>query len=131
VVDIGGENTSGGGTFEDPGIHKEVSSRGLGPRSVHAGRTFDLVLKEIKKEADKVHAFNAKMTRVVIDHGKHYRVLDIDYMTIREMASGNDLLSRRMWKQLIQPYLKEIFAALESRKILTLRRDGFDCGIGE
>ena len=106
VVDIGGENTSGGGTF-------------------------DLVLKEIKKEADKVYAFIAKMTRVVIDHGKRYRVLDINDMTIRETASGTDLLSRRMWKQLIQPYLKEIFAALGSCEILTLRRDAFDCGIGE
>ena len=39
-------------------------------------------------------------------------------MTIREMGSGTDLLSPRMWKQLIQPYLRQIFAELDSPKIL-------------
>jgi [methyl-Co(III) methanol-specific corrinoid protein]:coenzyme M methyltransferase len=78
----------------------------------------DLLLKGIKKEADKVHAFMEKMTRVVIDVAKRYQALGVDYMTIREMGSGTDLLSPRMWKQLIQPYLREVFAALESPKIL-------------
>jgi [methyl-Co(III) methanol/glycine betaine-specific corrinoid protein]:coenzyme M methyltransferase len=78
----------------------------------------DLLLKGIKKEADKVHAFMEKMTRVVIDVAKRYQALGVDYMTIREMGSGTDLLSPRMWKQLIQPYLQQIFSALESPKIL-------------
>jgi [methyl-Co(III) methanol-specific corrinoid protein]:coenzyme M methyltransferase len=78
----------------------------------------DLLLKGIKKEADKVQAFMEKMTRVVIDVARRYQALGVDYMTIREMGSGTDLLSPRMWKQLIQPYLREIFAALESPKIL-------------
>jgi [methyl-Co(III) methanol-specific corrinoid protein]:coenzyme M methyltransferase len=78
----------------------------------------DLLLKGIKKEADKVNAFMEKMTAVVIDVAKRYQALGVDYMTIREMGSGTDLLSPRMWKQLIQPYLRQIFAALESPKIL-------------
>jgi [methyl-Co(III) methanol-specific corrinoid protein]:coenzyme M methyltransferase len=78
----------------------------------------DLLLKGIKKEADKVNAFMEKMTKVVIDVAKRYQELGVDYMTIREMGSGTDLLSPRMWKQLIQPYLQKIFAALDSPKIL-------------
>jgi [methyl-Co(III) methanol-specific corrinoid protein]:coenzyme M methyltransferase len=78
----------------------------------------DLLLKGIKKEADKVSKFMEKMTEVVIKVAKRYQELGVDYITIREMGSGTDLLSPRMWKQLIQPYLKEIFAALKSPKIL-------------
>lgn len=78
----------------------------------------DLLLKGIKKDAEKVQAFMKKMTSVVIDVAKRYQDLGVDYMTIREMGSGTDLLSPRMWKQLIQPYLQEIFAALKSPKIL-------------
>ncbi|MCX5872624.1 MAG: methyltransferase [Deltaproteobacteria bacterium] len=78
----------------------------------------DLLLKGIKKDAEKVHAFMKKMTAVVIHVAKRYQALGIDYITIREMGSGTDLLSPRMWKQLIQPYLREIFEALESPKVL-------------
>lgn len=78
----------------------------------------DLLLKGIKKEADKVQAFMEKMTRVVIDVAKRYQALGVDYMTIREMGSGTDLLSPRMWKQLIQPYIRRVFSELDSPKIL-------------
>ncbi len=78
----------------------------------------DLLLKGIKKDKEGVEAFMAKMTDVVIDIAKRYQALGADYMTIREMGSGTDLLSPRMWKQLIQPYLQKIFASLESPKIL-------------
>ncbi|MEW6349497.1 MAG: uroporphyrinogen decarboxylase family protein [Thermodesulfobacteriota bacterium] len=78
----------------------------------------DLLLKGIKKNPEGVHGFMKKMTAVVIDVAKRYQSLGVDYLNIREMGSGTDLLSPRMWKQLIQPYLQEIFAALESPKIL-------------
>jgi len=78
----------------------------------------DLLLKGLKKDVEKVQAFMEKMTRIVIDVAKRYQALGVDYMTVREMGSGTDLLSPRMWKQLIQPYLREVFAALESPKIL-------------
>lgn len=78
----------------------------------------DLLLKGIKKNKEGVEAFMAKMTDVVIDIAKRYQALGADYLTIREMGSGTDLLSPRMWKQIIQPYQQKIFAALESPKIL-------------
>ncbi|MFC1833584.1 uroporphyrinogen decarboxylase family protein [Thermodesulfobacteriota bacterium] len=91
----------------------------LGPFTM-GGQVFelDILLKGIKKEKEKVAAFMEKMTDVVIHVAKRYQALGADYINIREMGSGTDLLSPRMWKQLIQPYLRKIFEALESPKIL-------------
>ncbi|MDQ7781414.1 MAG: uroporphyrinogen decarboxylase family protein [Desulfomonilaceae bacterium] len=96
-----------------------VGSWVLGPFTL-GGQVFelDVLLKGIKKEKEKVEGFMEKMTDVVIDVAKRYQALGTDYITIREMGSGTDLLSPRMWKQLIQPYLRKIFAELESPKIL-------------
>jgi [methyl-Co(III) methanol-specific corrinoid protein]:coenzyme M methyltransferase len=52
------------------------------------------------------------MTDLLIKIAKHYEELGVDYMSIREMGSGTDLLSPRMWKTLIQPNLTKIFDAL-------------------
>ncbi|MBM3300574.1 MAG: methyltransferase, partial [Deltaproteobacteria bacterium] len=91
----------------------------LGPFTLAGQVTeLDLLLKGVAKDRKGVEAFQEKMTSVVIDVAKRYQDLGVDYMNIREMGSGTDLLSPRMWKTLIQPYLKEIFAALKSPKIL-------------
>lgn len=78
----------------------------------------DLLLKGAAREKEKVEAFMEKMTTTVIETAKRYQALGVDYINVREMGSGTDLLSPRMWKQLIQPYLKKIFAELKSPKIL-------------
>jgi [methyl-Co(III) methanol-specific corrinoid protein]:coenzyme M methyltransferase len=78
----------------------------------------DLLLKGAAREKEKVEAFMEKMTATVIETAKRYQALGVDYINVREMGSGTDLLSPRMWKQLIQPYLKKIFAELKSPKIL-------------
>lgn len=74
----------------------------------------DLLLKGVKKDKERVEAFLTKMTDITIEVAKHYQSLGADYMTVREMGSGTDLLSPRMWKTLIKPNLERIFAALES-----------------
>jgi [methyl-Co(III) methanol-specific corrinoid protein]:coenzyme M methyltransferase len=43
---------------------------------------------------------------------KHYQTLDVDFISVREMGSGTDLLSPRMWKTLIGPNLKKVFDAI-------------------
>ncbi|MBI5252706.1 MAG: uroporphyrinogen decarboxylase family protein [Desulfomonile tiedjei] len=78
----------------------------------------DLLLKGAARDRARVEAFMDKMTDAVIDVAKRYQALGVDYMNVREMGSGTDLLSPRMWKQLIQPYLKRIFDELKSPKIL-------------
>ena len=77
----------------------------------------DLLLKGVKKDKERVEAFLTKMTDITIEVAKHYQSLGIDYMNVREMGSGTDLLSPRMWKTLIKPNLERIFAALESPTI--------------
>lgn len=78
----------------------------------------DLLLKGAARERARVEAFMDTMTDAVIAVAKRYQALGVDYMNIREMGSGTDLLSPRMWKQLIQPYLKRIFSEIKSPKIL-------------
>jgi [methyl-Co(III) methanol-specific corrinoid protein]:coenzyme M methyltransferase len=78
----------------------------------------DLLLKGVAKDRKGVENFMEMMTDAVIAVAKRYQDLGADYMNLREMGSGTDLLSPRMWKTLIQPYLKRILSELKSPKIL-------------
>ncbi len=85
----------------------------LGPFTM-AGQVIelDVLLKGVKKDKDRVEAFLGKMTDLVIETARHYESLGVDYVTIREMGSGTDLLSPRMWKTLIGPNLTKVFDAI-------------------
>lgn len=91
----------------------------LGPFTM-AGQVIELnlLLKGVKKDKERVSAFLDKMTDLVIKVARHYQEIGVDYMNIREMGSGTDLLSPRMWQSLIQPNLTKIFKALKSPSIL-------------
>jgi [methyl-Co(III) methanol-specific corrinoid protein]:coenzyme M methyltransferase len=91
----------------------------LGPFTM-AGQLIelDVLLKGVKKDKERVEGFLSKMTDLVIQVAQHYQSMGVDYMNIREMGSGTDLLSPRMWKTLIQPNLQKVFRALDSPKIL-------------
>ncbi len=91
----------------------------LGPFTM-AGQLveLDVLLKGTGKNRAKTEEFLEKMTDLVIRVARHYQDLGVDYMNIREMGTGSDLLSPRMWKTLIQPNLKKVFDALQSPKIL-------------
>jgi [methyl-Co(III) methanol-specific corrinoid protein]:coenzyme M methyltransferase len=91
----------------------------LGPFTM-AGQLIelDVLLKGTGKNRAKTEEFLEKMTRLVIEVARHYQEIGVDYMNIREMGTGSDLLSPRMWKTLIQPNLKRVFDALKSPKIL-------------
>ncbi|MFQ5484032.1 MAG: uroporphyrinogen decarboxylase family protein [Desulfobacterales bacterium] len=85
----------------------------LGPFTM-AGQVYelDLLLKGLRKDKERVLAFLGQMTDLVIKAAKHYEALGADYINIREMGSGSDLLSPRMWKDMIKPNLTRIFDAL-------------------
>jgi len=85
----------------------------LGPFTM-AGQVYelDLLLKGLKKDRERVLAFLGQMTDLVIKAAKHYEALGADYINIREMGSGSDLLSPRMWKDMIKPNLARIFDSL-------------------
>jgi [methyl-Co(III) methanol-specific corrinoid protein]:coenzyme M methyltransferase len=86
----------------------------LGPFTM-AGQIveLDLFLKGVRKEKEATEAFMDKMTDLVIKVAKHYQDLGVDYMNIREMGTGSDLLSPKVWKTLIGPNLEKIFDAIE------------------
>ncbi|MGC8492356.1 MAG: uroporphyrinogen decarboxylase family protein [Syntrophobacteraceae bacterium] len=90
----------------------------LGPFTM-AGQVIelDLLLKGVKKDKTRVVEFLDKMTDVVIKTAQHYQELGADYISIRDMGTGTDLLSPRMWKDLIQPNLVKIFAALKPPRV--------------
>ncbi len=85
----------------------------LGPFTL-AGQIMeiDILLKGLKKNKDQTAAFLSEVTQVTIDLCKHYESLGVDFINVREMGSGTDLLSPRMWKTLIGPNLKKVFDAI-------------------
>jgi [methyl-Co(III) methanol-specific corrinoid protein]:coenzyme M methyltransferase len=91
----------------------------LGPFTM-AGQLIelDIFLKGTKKFKERSETFLSQMTDLVIAVARHYQDLGVNYMNIREMGTGTDLLSPRMWKNLVQPNLKRVFDALSSPKIL-------------
>ncbi|MBW2049544.1 MAG: methyltransferase [Deltaproteobacteria bacterium] len=90
----------------------------LGPFTM-AGQLIelDVLLKGLRKDKERVKAFLSKMTELVISVARHYQDLGVDYMNIREMGTGTDLLSPRMWKTIIKPNLEKVFSAIKSPKI--------------
>jgi len=90
----------------------------LGPFTM-AGQLIelDVLLKGLRKDKERVEAFLSKMTDLVIAVTQHYQGLGVDYMNIREMGTGSDLLSPKMWKTSIKPNLEKVFSALESPTI--------------
>jgi len=86
----------------------------LGPFTM-AGQIveLDLFIKGVRKFKEKTEVFMEKMTDLVIKVAKHYEALGVDYMNIREMGTGSDLLSPKVWETLIGPNLKKIFDAID------------------
>lgn len=90
----------------------------LGPLTM-AGQLLelDVLLKGLRKDKERVSAFLERMTELVIAVARHYQGLGVDYMSIREMGSGTDIISPRMWKTLVMPNLTKVFASLDSPTI--------------
>ena len=85
----------------------------LGPFTL-AGQIMelDILLKGLKKNKDATAAFLDQVTQITVDMVKHYQELDVDFISVRDMGSGTDLLSPRMWKTLVGPNLKKVFDAI-------------------
>jgi [methyl-Co(III) methanol/glycine betaine-specific corrinoid protein]:coenzyme M methyltransferase len=87
----------------------------LGPFTL-AGQIMelDILLKGLKKKKDETAAFLDQVTQVTIDMCQHYQELGVDFISVREMGSGTDLLSPRMWKTLIGPNMTKVFDSITS-----------------
>ncbi len=72
----------------------------------------DILLKGLKKKKDETAAFLEQVTQITIDLCQHYEEIGVDFISVREMGSGSDLLSPRMWKTLIGPNLTKVFDSI-------------------
>ncbi len=90
----------------------------LGPFTL-GGQVYDLdkMLKYAFKKQDLISAMLDRLADVLIRVAKIYQDAGADYITVREMGSGTDLLSPRLWKALIKPHLVKIFEALKEMGI--------------
>ena len=109
---------------EEIGGQVAIGSWTLGPYTL-AGQLLDIgdLAKMAVKKKDLVDKVLDTLADVIIEISKIYREAGADYMTIREMGAGPDILSPRIFKTLIRPHLEKVFAAIESPKILHMCGD--------
>jgi len=96
----------------------------LGPYTL-AGQLVDLsqLAKTAFKKTEMVRNVLDQLAGVLIQIIKIYRAAGADYITVREMGAGPDILSPRMFESLVRPPLKKIFDNIESPKILHICGD--------
>ena len=101
-----------------------VGSWVLGPYTL-AGQLLDLsqLAKAAFKKKDLVSKVLDQLAGVLIQIIKIYRAAGADYITVREMGAGPDILSPRMFESLVRPPLKKIFDGIESPKVLHICGD--------
>jgi len=104
---------------EEVGDQVVIGAWVLGPYTL-AGQLVDIgdLAKMAFKKTDMVHEVLDTLAGVLIEISRIYREAGADYMTIREMGAGPDILSPRMFKILIRPHLEQILAAIDSPKVL-------------
>lgn len=104
---------------EDVGDQVALGAWVLGPYTL-AGQIVDIgdLAKMAFKKTDMVHGLLNTLADVLIEISRTYRRAGADYITVREMGAGPDILSPRIFKTLIRPHLEQIFTAIESPKIL-------------
>src|SRR5208282_2213543 len=94
----------------DIGNEAPIGSYVLGPFTL-AGQIMELndLLKLSFKKPDKVGKLLDILADAIIQVAKEYEASGVDYITVREMGATSDVLSPRVFKNLILPYLKKIF----------------------
>ncbi len=103
----------------DVGSDVAVGAHVLGPFTL-AGQIMELnsLLKSSFKKPDKVARLLDLLADAIILIAKEYESAGADYITVREMGATSDVLSPRVFKSLILPHLKKIFAELSINNIL-------------
>jgi [methyl-Co(III) methanol-specific corrinoid protein]:coenzyme M methyltransferase len=99
---------------KDIGGEAAVGSYVLGPFTL-AGQVMELndLLKLSFKKPEKIGKLLDQMTNVIIQVAGEYQKAGVDYITVREMGATSDVLSPRVFKSLILPYLKKIIETIK------------------
>jgi [methyl-Co(III) methanol-specific corrinoid protein]:coenzyme M methyltransferase len=103
----------------DIGGEAAVGTYVLGPFTL-AGQIMELndLLKLSFKKPDRVGRLLDVLADAIIEVARAYEDSGADYITVREMGATSDVLSPRVFKGLILPYLKKIFAELSTNTVL-------------
>jgi [methyl-Co(III) methanol-specific corrinoid protein]:coenzyme M methyltransferase len=109
---------------DEVGDQVAIGSWTLGPYLI-AAQVVDIgnLAKACFKKPDLVSKVLEKTSDLIISLAKIYREAGADYITVREMGAGPDILSPNIFKSLIRPHLERIFAGIESPKILHICGD--------
>lgn len=104
---------------KDIGNNVAVGSYVLGPFTL-AGQIMELndLLKLSFKKPDKVGKLLDTLAGAITTVAREYERAGVDYITVREMGATSDVLSPRVFKTLILPYLKIIFEKLTVPSVL-------------
>jgi [methyl-Co(III) methanol-specific corrinoid protein]:coenzyme M methyltransferase len=104
---------------EDVGNDVAIGAHVLGPFTL-AGQIMELntLLKLSFKKPDKVGKLLDLLADVLIIVAREYENAGADYITVREMGATSDVLSPRVFKNLILPYLKKIFSGLKKDNVV-------------
>lgn len=103
----------------DIGNEVAVGAHVLGPFTL-AGQIMELntLLKLSFKKPDKVGKLLDVLADAIIIIAKEYENAGADYVTVREMGATSDVLSPRVFKSLILPYLTKIFSEVATNNVL-------------
>jgi len=104
---------------KDIGAEAAIGTYVLGPFTL-AGQIMELndLLKLSFKKPDKIGRLLDMLADTVIQVAGVYEQAGADYITVREMGATSDVLSPRVFKSLILPYLTKIFAKLKVPSVL-------------
>jgi [methyl-Co(III) methanol-specific corrinoid protein]:coenzyme M methyltransferase len=104
---------------QDIGGEAAVGTYVLGPFTL-AGQIMELndLLKLSFKKPDKIGRLLDRLADAIIQVAAEYERTGVDYITVREMGATSDVLSPRVFKSLILPYLAKIFAKLTVPSVL-------------
>lgn len=97
----------------DIGSEVAIGTYVLGPFTL-AGQLMDLndLFKLSFKKPDKVNAMLDRLSNGIIEVAKALRAAGADYITIREMGATTDVLSPKVFRNVIFPHLKKVRDAL-------------------
>jgi len=104
---------------KDVGEEVPVGTYVLGPFTL-AGQVMELndLLKLSFKKPDKVGKLLDLLAEAITAVAQRLEKAGIDYITVREMGATSDVLSPRVFKNLILPYLKKIFEKLSVPSVI-------------
>jgi len=104
---------------EEVGDQVAIGAWTLGPHLV-AAQIIDMadLSKQMFKKPDMVNKVLDITTEMIISLVRIYRQAGADYITIREMGAGADILSPAIFKSLVVPHLQRVFTNIESPNVL-------------